>query len=53
MDDNIIKDLSNSFRLKNKIDDTAVKYIKNLVRLKKWKKKVKQLKIDLEILGIF
>ena len=44
MDDNTIKDLSNSFRLKNKIDDTAVKYIKNLVRLKKWKKESKAIK---------
>ena len=35
IDDNIIKDVKNLFRLKNKIDDTIIIDERNLFRLKK------------------
>ena len=51
IEDNIIKDVRNLFRLKKEIDDTTVKDIRNLFRLIK---KIKQLNIELlEIFGTF
>ena len=35
LENNIIKDIRNLFRLKNEINDTATKYMRNLFRLKK------------------
>ena len=51
IEDNIIEDVRNLFRLKKEIDKTAVKDIRNLFRLKK---NMKQSKTEsLEILGTF
>ena len=35
LEDNIIKDVTNLFKLKKEIDDTAIKNIRNLFRVKK------------------
>ena len=49
-EENLLKSAGNLYRLKKKVDDTAVKDIRNLFRLEK----KKQLKTEkLEILRIF
>ena len=41
VEEKIIKDVRNLFRLKKQIDDTAIKDIRNLFRLKKGNKVIK------------
>ena len=41
IEDNIIKDVRNLFRLKKEIDDTTIKVTRNLFRLKKEKDAIK------------
>ena len=41
MEDNVIKDLRNLFRLKKVIDNKATKDIRNLLKLKKEKEPIK------------
>ena len=51
MEDNIIKDVRNIFRLKKEIDDTTIKDKRNLFRLKKENEVIKT--EQLEILATF
>ena len=41
MEDNVIKDVRNLFRLKKVIDDKATEDIRNLLKLKKEKESIK------------